>query len=238
MAAKIMMNASIPIHPYSPGGAMLPGYVANTLSANELRAIFAVGAAVILGSTYRIVKKTRPDLPGGEMATTLWFTLSAFIHFFFEGYFSYNQADMPTSLHIFGQLWKEYSLSDSRYLTQDSFIVCMETITAVFWGPLSFACACCIVAGHPLRHPLQLVVSLGQLYGDVLYFATCSFDELVYSVIYCRPEDFYYWWYYVFCNAFWIVIPFCLILKSCAETKRAFEKVAAMEKASHSKKNA
>ncbi|KAK2026384.1 emopamil binding protein [Colletotrichum zoysiae] len=232
-----MMNASVPIHPYSPAGAALPGYVANTLSANELRAIFAAGSAVILGSTYRIVKRTRPDLPGGEVATALWFTLSAFIHLFFEGYFSYNQAGMPASVHVFGQLWKEYSLSDSRYLTQDSFIVCMETVTAVCWGPLSFACAYCVVAGHPLRHPLQLVVSLGQLYGDVLYFATCSFDKLVSGIVYCRPEDFYYWCYYVFFNAFWIVIPFCLVLNSCAETKRAFEKVAALEKGSHSKKN-
>lgn len=32
---------------------------------------------------------------------------------------------------VFGQLWKEYALSDSRYLTQDPFVLCMETITAV-----------------------------------------------------------------------------------------------------------
>jgi cholestenol delta-isomerase len=41
---------------------------------------------------------------------------------------------------LFGQLWKEYSLSDSRYLTQDAFVLCMETITAVrTLAPLSFA---------------------------------------------------------------------------------------------------
>lgn len=32
---------------------------------------------------------------------------------------------------LFGQLWKEYSLSDSRYLTKDPFVLCMESITAV-----------------------------------------------------------------------------------------------------------
>ena len=32
---------------------------------------------------------------------------------------------------FFGQLWKEYSLSDSRYLTSDPFVLCMETVTAV-----------------------------------------------------------------------------------------------------------
>ncbi|CAL3965508.1 unnamed protein product, partial [Diplocarpon coronariae] len=31
---------------------------------------------------------------------------------------------------LFGQLWKEYALSDSRYLTSDPFVLCMETVTA------------------------------------------------------------------------------------------------------------
>lgn len=32
---------------------------------------------------------------------------------------------------LFAQLWKEYALSDSRYLTSDVFTVCVETITTV-----------------------------------------------------------------------------------------------------------
>lgn len=32
---------------------------------------------------------------------------------------------------LFGQMWKEYSWSDSRYLTSDAFVLCMETVTAV-----------------------------------------------------------------------------------------------------------
>lgn len=31
----------------------------------------------------------------------------------------------------FSQLWKEYALSDSRYLTDDVFTISVETITAV-----------------------------------------------------------------------------------------------------------
>jgi cholestenol delta-isomerase len=53
------------------------------------------------------------------------------IHLFFEGYFAYNFRNMGRMQDLFGQLWKEYSLSDSRYLTQDAFVLCMETITAV-----------------------------------------------------------------------------------------------------------
>ena len=53
------------------------------------------------------------------------------IHFFFEGYFVINHTRMAPAQDFFGQLWKEYSLSDSRYLTSDPFVLCMETITAV-----------------------------------------------------------------------------------------------------------
>lgn len=98
----------------------------------------------------------------------------------------------------------------------------METITAVFWGPLSFLCAWCILADHPLRHPLQSIVSLGQLYGDVLYYATCTFDFVSSGIEYARPEPAYFWGYYVFLNAFWIVIPTCLLARSTRETARAF----------------
>lgn len=108
---------------------------------------------------------------------------------------------------IFGQLWKEYAKSDSRYLTQDPFVLCMESITAIFWGPLSFVVAYMITVDHPLRHPLQIVVSLGQIYGDVLYYATSLFDHYYMNKSYSRPEAYYYWGYYVLMNAFWMVFP-------------------------------
>jgi cholestenol Delta-isomerase len=130
---------------------------------------------------------------------------------------------------IFGQLWKEYSLSDSRYLTQDPFVVCMETVTAFLWGPLSFICAWCIVKDHPLRHPLQIIISLGQLYGDILYYATCSFNEIIYQIVYCRPESIYFWAYYFLCNFFWIVIPGGLILSSIGHISHAFSELKAIK---------
>lgn len=47
------------------------------------------------------------------------------------GYFSLNHTRMATMGDFFGQLWKEYALSDSRYLTSDPFVLTMETTTAV-----------------------------------------------------------------------------------------------------------
>ena len=131
---------------------------------------------------------------------------------------------------ILGQLWKEYALSDSRYLTKDAFVLSMETITTITWGPLSFLVAGLITTSSPHRHPFQIIVSLGQLYGDVLYYATNLFDHLVFNVSYCRPEAYYFWGYYVFMNAFWILIPLLLIYNSVTRIGGAMRAIARMEK--------
>ncbi|KAJ8121913.1 hypothetical protein ONZ43_g1756 [Nemania bipapillata] len=211
-----------PLHPYYPLGVAIPGYVAKTLTTQEILAIFTATCLGILIPTWLYIRHIRRDLPSSEVLTALWFVLCGFIHLGLEGYFAFNAHDIASHSTILGELWKEYSFSDSRYLTADSFVVCMETITAVFWGPLSFLCASCIVADHPLRHPLQSIISLGQLYGDVLYYATCAFDAAHLGIEYSRPEPAYFWGYYIFLNAFWIVIPLCLITRSTRETGRAF----------------
>jgi cholestenol delta-isomerase len=48
------------------------------------------------------------------------------------GYFVLNHASIPSSQSLFAQLWKEYALSDSRYMTSDPFMLCIETLTVVF----------------------------------------------------------------------------------------------------------
>lgn len=135
-------------------------------------------------------------------------------------------------------MWKEYSLSDSRYLTSDTFTVCMETITTVAWGPLSLLIAWFIATDNPARHPLQLIVSLGQLYGDVLYYATCAFEEVVRGTVYSRPERAYFWGYYMLLNAFWIVIPGMLIVSSVKEITKAFRTAKEVERVKTGKKRA
>lgn len=104
-------------------------------------------------------------------------------------------------------------------------MVCMEAITAVCWGPLSFLCAYGVVRGSAWRHPLQSIISLGQIYGDVLYYGTCAYESAVYGREFSRPEMYYYIGYYVFLNAFWIVIPSILLFWSTRETTDAFAEI-------------
>ena len=116
---------------------------------------------------------------------------------------------MGGQLHIFAQFWKEYAMSDSRYLTSDAFTICMEAVTAVCWGPMCYVVALYIAQAHPLRYPLQLIVCLGEIYGDILYYATAMFDLYHHNVQYSRPEAYYFWFYYFFMNFIWIVFPGC-----------------------------
>ncbi|KAH6658516.1 3-beta-hydroxysteroid-Delta(8),Delta(7)-isomerase [Truncatella angustata] len=225
MNSTLEAVSDAPLHPYYPLGVVITGFVAKTLSTVEILSIFTATCLSILVPTWAYIRRYRPHLSLGDRSIALWFVLCGSIHLGLEGYFALRAHDLASRSTVLAQLWKEYSMSDARYLTADSFVVCMETITAAFWGPLSFVCAWCIVNDHPLRHPLQSIISLGQLYGDVLYYATCTFDSLVSGIAHSRPEPAYFYGYYVFLNAFWIVIPLILLVQSTRETARAFASV-------------
>lgn len=101
-----------------------------------------------------------------------------------------------------------YLCFDNR---SDSFTVCMETITAVLDGPLCFAAAIAHLTGSRHRYPLQLIVSLCQLYGDTLYMCIEWKEGFVHGE-YGHPLTF--WFYFVFLNLFWIFVPLILIIQA------------------------
>ncbi|MCJ1277086.1 hypothetical protein MMC21_004895 [Puttea exsequens] len=222
---NVAMNAAQALeaaHPFYPVEAEIVGYLANTSAVPTLLGLFAAGWVVILGTTLVLVRRHNPTLPGREKSTILWFVLTGTIHLFFEGYYAYNHATLSSKQTLFGQLWKEYALSDSRYLTSDPFVLCVESITSAAWGPLSFVVALMITSEHPFRHPLQAMVSLGQLYGTILYYATSMFDHYHKGLTYCRPEAYYFWGYYFFMNFIWVVIPGTLLYSSMTKSAKAF----------------
>ena len=75
------------------------------------------------------------------------------------------------------------------------------------WGPISFIVAAFITIEHPLRHPLQGLVCIGQMYGLILYYATSMFELYFRGVAYSRPEAYYFWIYYFAVNFIWMIVP-------------------------------
>ncbi|XP_043541502.1 3-beta-hydroxysteroid-Delta(8),Delta(7)-isomerase [Chiloscyllium plagiosum] len=94
----------------------------------------------------------------------------------------------------------------------------METVTAWTWGPLSLWTVMAFLQHRPERFVLQLMVSLGQLYGDVLYFYTAYREGFSHSWV---GHPLYFWFYFVFLNSLWIVIPGLLLLDACTHLSRA-----------------
>ncbi|KAL2255804.1 hypothetical protein VTK26DRAFT_2684 [Humicola hyalothermophila] len=118
-------------HPYFPPDVIIPGYVPN--SSPLLGILAAFGGLVFafsLGSI-TLAKWHNQGLSGRDQLAIGWFALCGFLHCFFEGYFVLFHATIPSSQSLFAQLWKEYGLSDSRYLTSDPFMLCIEWLTVV-----------------------------------------------------------------------------------------------------------
>lgn len=68
---------------------------------------------------------------------------------------------------------KEYAKADSRYASRDDFVISMEACTAFLEGPGCFLIVWAMLTRKAWRFSAITLVSLGQLYGDVLYFMTC-----------------------------------------------------------------
>lgn len=129
--ADIPVSATGPAHPYFPPGAVIPGYVANDKDVTELMLKFGAVTGAVVGSALWLTTRSRHPLRAIDRFAAAWFALCGFLHVAFEGYYLVYRHELTGMSTLFAQLWKEYALSDSRYLTHDIFTISVETITAV-----------------------------------------------------------------------------------------------------------
>ncbi|XP_025027049.1 3-beta-hydroxysteroid-Delta(8),Delta(7)-isomerase isoform X1 [Python bivittatus] len=198
-------------HPYWPRDLELQNYVPNDRPLWQILAFLFSASGILLILAWFVAgwqSKTSGPLGTWRSLIIGWFTVCGFIHIVIEGWFSLYYMEIPGDLSFLSQLWKEYGKGDSRYVIADNFTVCMETITAYFCGPLSLWTAVAFLSGQSHRYVLQLVVSVGHLYGDILYFYTEYRDGFSHSEMW---HPMYFWFYFVFMNSLWVIIPSILI---------------------------
>ncbi|KAI9043013.1 EXPERA domain-containing protein [Aspergillus affinis] len=220
------MSAEPALHPYYPLDAPIHGYVANKASLLSLLTTASVGAAALLGATLGLETPAAgvvEILNLEELTSSRRSPSAGSLHCFFEGYFMIHYDRMASAQDFFGQMWKEYALSDSRYMTADTLVLCMETMTVLLWGPLCLLVAYSIFAQSSLRHPLQLTACMAHLYGDSLYYATSLYDHYAHDRPYSRPEPYYFWIYYFVMNFVWIVVPLYYFVQSMRASSKAFQ---------------
>ncbi|KAI2775720.1 EBP-domain-containing protein [Daldinia loculata] len=226
IAPEIEVNFE-PLHPYYPLGVTIPGYASNEASVPVLLVSLSGMLVFALLGASAIALRVNPKLTKTNLIRFCWFVLNGCLHCFFEGYFVFNHATVASSQNVFAQLWKEYALSDSRYLRSDFFMLSIESLTMFVLGPLCFANAVAIVRGSPARHALRIVVCIAHLYGVALYYATCLFETYFTGRSHSRPETQYFWIYYVGFNLPWAIIPAVLLYDSVRTITTA---IGALEK--------
>jgi cholestenol Delta-isomerase len=210
-------------NPYYPQGLELPGYHPPVLGMWTILFGFFAAMFILLATGLAI---TRGKLAGQERAMAIWLLISGSIHLILEGSFAlyddFFQNDNP-AMFLF-ETWKLYGLADSRYVTADAFTVTMETFTAFVVGSLCILSVYGLLTLSSWRWVAILFLSTCQWYGTVLYFATYWFDGGEFT----RPEPIYFWFFLIFMNAIWFVLPswcICYSAAKCIKSTAASEKV-------------
>ncbi|GJN66647.1 EBP domain-containingprotein [Purpureocillium lilacinum] len=209
-------------HPYYPPGVAIPGWAPDDAPRLRQAPLFVAVIGAIATVAYRQACRSSHAPRFIDRFAAAWFSVCCFLHVCFEGYYIYNRTRIAGLQTPFAHLWKEYALSDSRYLTSDVFTVCVETITVFAWGPLCLLTTISILVGSSSRHVNQAIICTAHLYGVALYYATNWAEQRFAGVSYSRPEFLYYWVYYVGFNMPWAVVPLVLLYDSYAQVGKAF----------------
>uniref|UniRef100_A0A5F8AF50 TBC1 domain family member 25 n=1 Tax=Macaca mulatta TaxID=9544 RepID=A0A5F8AF50_MACMU len=150
-----------PLHPYWPQHLRLDNFVPNDHPTwHILAGLFSVTGVLVVTTWLLSGRAAVVPLGTWRRLSLCWFAVCGFIHLVIEGWFILYYEDLLGDQAFLSQLWKEYAKGDSRYILADNFTVCMETITACLWGPLSLWVVIAFLRQHPLRFVLQLVVSV------------------------------------------------------------------------------
>ncbi|KAI8898317.1 Emopamil-binding protein [Globomyces pollinis-pini] len=198
------VNAS---HPYYPLDLELPTYVPNTHSMEFILLVFFAGLVATIYFANNILV---PHQSLSRRLTFIWILVSGIIHTTIEAYYVVNVYDLPSQTNYFADLHKEYSKSDSRYLTQNSFVWAVEFLTAFVVGPLCLLACYFAYRDNPIYKLLYTVISVSHIYGTITYYITALFN----GDIYCTPLPLYRYFYFAFMNTNWIVIPL-IVLYGC-----------------------
>jgi len=197
-----------------------PEYVPNQYSTSTLLTIISSTFMTLMLSIWVTVRRNFAEIGFADQLKVVWFGTCGIMHLGFEGYYVLNYTTIASQNHILAQLWKEYSLADSRYLANDSNIFCLEVIAVFCLGPVALITAWLTACHDPRRHVLQAIVCTGHLYGVIFYYST-SLLTMSTGDSHCRPEWLYVWVYFFGMNLPWAIIPAVLLYGNIMDTKKA-----------------
>uniref|UniRef100_A0A670YQ45 EXPERA domain-containing protein n=1 Tax=Pseudonaja textilis TaxID=8673 RepID=A0A670YQ45_PSETE len=204
-----VFNAAVVHHPYWPQNLEIKNYVPNDQPSWQILTYFFSIVGILMVLIWFVAGwQSKTWGPFGTWRTLIigWFTVCGFIHGVVEGWFVLYHMEIPGDNPFSHR--KEYAKADSRYIISDNCIICIEAITAWFFSPLSLWTVVAFLSRQSHRYVLQLVVSVGQLYGTVLYYYSEYRDGFCHGEMW---HPLYFWFYFVFLSGLWFIIPSILI---------------------------
>ncbi|ORZ37700.1 Emopamil binding protein-domain-containing protein [Catenaria anguillulae PL171] len=244
---------SEPVHPFYPRTLHLPNYSPNATPGHLIFGGFGLVCALVALFSFLVLGR---NLPLFRRLIFVWCIVSGSIHMVLEGYFVVFWKDLAGLQTVLGMIWKEYAKCDSRYMWGERAVWTIEGITAFAWGPLLYLVAYRIYTAHTKVHsymPWLLMLSTGQLYGTILYFATSLrltpassstahaytfpsleyFQDILARTVYDDgiPHPYYFWVYFFLMNFIWVVVPsVCMVWCMRELTKDPLVKAARKSK--------
>ncbi|GMP82135.1 hypothetical protein CsSME_00036588 [Camellia sinensis var. sinensis] len=172
-----------------------------------------------LWTTKKHNKGRLPKLQKTDRLLMCWWLFTGLTHMILEGYFVFSPEFYKDKTACYlAEVWKEYSKGDSRYAARDSGVVAVEGITAVLEGPACLLAVYAIATRKSYSYILQVVISLGQLYGTAVYYITSYLEGDNFAA-----SLYYYYAYFIIANASWVVIPTLIVIRCWKKICAAFQ---------------
>ncbi|CAL5349592.1 unnamed protein product [Camellia sinensis] len=225
-------------HPYVPKDLNLAGFVPGFLSQSTILTVFGFSSLLVFSlvwflsgqlrmllellkafSIFFLVLGRLPKLQKTDRLLMCWWLFTGLTHMILEGYFVFSPEFYKDKTACYlAEVWKEYSKGDSRYAARDSGVVAVEGITAVLEGPACLLAVYAIATRKSYSYILQVVISLGQLYGTAVYYITSYLEGDNFAA-----SLYYYYAYFIIANASWVVIPTLIVIRCWKKICAAFQ---------------
>lgn len=105
-----------------------------------------------------------------EKLVIAWFLLDGITHLLLEASYLVLSFAGGAKYHtgFWAFVWNEYSKADFRWNVRDANVMSLELVTVLLWGPMCLWLAYAILYRKAYRHLLQIIVSVGELYGGTV----------------------------------------------------------------------
>ncbi|KAL7197226.1 hypothetical protein ACSBR1_037109 [Camellia fascicularis] len=205
-------------HPYVPKDLNLAGFVPGFLSQSTILTVFGFSSLLVFSLVWFLSGRLQ-KLQKTDRLLMCWWLFTGLTHMILEGYFVFSPEFYKDKTACYlAEVWKEYSKGDSRYAARDSGVVAVEGITAVLEGPACLLAVYAIATRKSYSYILQVVISLGQLYGTAVYYITSYLEGDNFAA-----SLYYYYAYFIIANASWVVIPTLIVIRCWKKICAAFQ---------------